>query len=95
MSMMVSVIASWLRRWVFVRYENHLHYTEREREREPQILGFWGNTDKRWALVWFGDQIDILVCFFHIPLFCFVLSFGVMGLLWSHSALFLFTKWFS
>ena len=41
MSMMVSVIASWLRRWVFVRYENHLHYTERERERErerePQI----------------------------------------------------------
>ena len=37
MSMMVSVIASWLRRWVFVRYENHLHYREREREREPQI----------------------------------------------------------
>lgn len=49
MSMMVSVIASWFRRWVFVRYENHLHY--RERERESHRLGFWGNTDKRWAFV--------------------------------------------
>ena len=45
MSMMVSVITSWLRRWVFVRYENHLHYRERERERERERatdLGFGG-----------------------------------------------------
>ena len=41
MSMMVSVITSWLRRWVFVRYENHLHYRERERERATD-LGFGG-----------------------------------------------------
>ena len=66
MSMMVSVITSWLRRWVFVRYENHLHYREREREREREShrFGFWGNTDKRWAFVWFGDQIDIYSVFF-------------------------------
>ena len=91
MSMMVSVIASWLRRWVFVRYENHLHYRERERATD---LGFGGILIRGGhCLVWGSDRY--LFCFFHIPLFCFVLSFGVMGLLWSHSALFLFTKWFS